>query len=123
MPAASNGSNIDRRDFIGSRWGTASGALVAEIASVLVQARPERLDAAARAIAALSGVQIYGRDPKGKLVVVIEGADVGAIGTTLNRISRMPDVLTAALVFHGTDLVDVTRSQESGNEPGRNGSP
>jgi periplasmic nitrate reductase NapD len=74
-----------------------------EIASILVQARPEKLDAVARAIEALPGTQIYSRDPKGKLVVVIEARDVGSIGTTLNTISSLPHVLTAALVFHGTD--------------------
>jgi len=97
-------SEVDRRKFINGRWATgADSAAVAEIASILVQVRPERLDAAARAIEALPGTEIYSRDPKGKLVVVIESADVGAIGTTLNTISLMPDVLTAALVFHGTD--------------------
>jgi nitrate reductase NapAB chaperone NapD len=29
--------------------------------------------------------------------------DVGSVGATLNTISMMPEVLTAALVFHGTD--------------------
>ena len=74
---------------------------MSEIASILVQARPERLDEAAQAIEALPGTQIYSRDPKGKLVVVIEASDVGSIGATLNTISLMPNVLTAALVFHG----------------------
>ena len=64
---------------------------MSEIASILVQARPERLDAAARAIEALPGTQIYSRDPKGKLVVVIEASDVGSIGATLNTISLMPE--------------------------------
>jgi nitrate reductase NapD len=94
---------VDRRKFLNGRWGTATAGTVFEIASILVQARPERLDAAARDIEALPGTQIYSRDPKGKLVVVIEAGDVGSIGTTLNIISLMPDVLTAALVFHGTD--------------------
>jgi nitrate reductase NapD len=98
--------NVNRRKFINGRWSTrvddnAPGAV--EIASILVQARPERLDAAARAIEALPDTQIYSRDPRGKLVVVIETGDVSAIGATLNTISMMPDVLTAALVFHGTD--------------------
>jgi periplasmic nitrate reductase NapD len=99
-------SGVDRRKFINGRWSMRAeenplGS--AEIASVLVQARPERLGAAARAIEALPGTQIYSRDPKGKLVVVIEGANVGTIGSTLTTISTMPDVLTAALVFHATD--------------------
>lgn len=95
---------LDRREFINGHWTTRDVAVDAtEIASILVQVRPERLDEAARAIEALPGAQIYTRDPRGKLVVVIEAPQVGAIGTTLNTISLMPHVLTAALVFHGTD--------------------
>jgi periplasmic nitrate reductase NapD len=98
--------NVDRREFINGRWTAGEGKQATssfEIASILVQARPERLDAAARAIEKLPGTQIYTRDSKGKLVVVVEASDVGGIGATLNAISLMPDVLTAALVFHGTD--------------------
>jgi nitrate reductase NapAB chaperone NapD len=61
------------------------------------------LDAAALAIESLPGTQIYSRDPRGKLVVVIEATDVSQIGATLNTISLMPDVVTAALVFQATD--------------------
>ena len=103
MPRTPGIPDVDRREFINGRW-TASGVPPSfEIASILVQARPERLDAAAHAIEALPGTQIYSRDPRGKLVVVIEASDVGALGTALNQISLMPDVLTAALVYHGTD--------------------
>ena len=95
---------VDRRKFINGRWTDAEDAPEpAEIASILVQARPERLDAVARAIESLPGAQIYSRDPKGKLVVVLETRDVGSIGESLNIISSMPNVLTAALVFHATD--------------------
>ena len=97
---------VDRRRFINGHWtprveGCAPASV--EIASILVQARPEKLDTAARAIEVLPGAQIYSRDPKGKLVVVIGALDVGSVGATLNTISMMPEVLTAALVFHGTD--------------------
>ncbi len=97
--------SVDRRKFINGRWAAANGAAsdAVEIASILIQARPERLESVARAVEALPGAQIYSRDPKGKLVVVLEARDVGSIGATLNRISMLPDVLTAALVFHGTD--------------------
>ena len=100
--------SVDRRKFINGRWSVRAEENppgTAEIASILVQTRPERLAAAARAIEALPGAQIYSRDPKGKLVVVIEAENVGTIGETLNTISAMPDVLTAALVYHATDDV------------------
>jgi periplasmic nitrate reductase NapD len=98
--------SVDRRDLLKGRWAKVRGdrkQTGVEIASILVQARPERLDAAARAIEALPGTEIYGRDPKGKLVVVVEAVNVGAVGALLNTISMLPEVLTAALVFQGTD--------------------
>lgn len=98
---------VDRRKFMNGRWDARAGGgdSIAEIASILVQARPDRLDAVSQAIEALPNTQIYARDPRGKLVVVIEASDVGTIGSTLNTISLLPNVLTAALVFHGTDEV------------------
>jgi periplasmic nitrate reductase NapD len=99
-------SNVDRRKFLNGRWPGRAKAQANkrfEVASLLVQVRPERLDTVARIIAGLPGSQIYSRSPQGKLVVVIEADNVGDIGITLNLISSMPHVLSAALVFHGTD--------------------
>jgi periplasmic nitrate reductase NapD len=105
MTETSPTDRVDRRKFLNGQW--SAGAVEAgdrfEIASILVQARPERLEAVARRIEGLPGVQIHGRDPKGKLVVVIEASGAGSIGATLNAISSMPDVLTSALVFQGSD--------------------
>ena len=97
---------MDRRKFINGRWSTRAGNNrpgFTEIASILVQARPERLGGVSRAIEALPGTQIFCRDPKGKIVVVLETPDVATIGETLGTISGLPDVLTASLVFHATD--------------------
>jgi nitrate reductase NapD len=99
--------SIDRRKFMNGGWigqGRGQSPDIVEIASILVQTRPERLETTAQAIEALPGAQIYSRDPKGKLVVVIEAADTGSIGATLNAISSMPHILTAALVFQGSDI-------------------
>jgi nitrate reductase NapD len=106
MAHTSPKDSVDRREFLNGEWSTPAdrnATTRSEIASILVQARPERLDAAARAIESLPGTQIYSRDPKGKLVVVIEATDVGQIGATLNTISLLPEVVTAALVFQATD--------------------
>jgi len=48
----------------------------------------------------LQGCEIYGRDSKGKLVVVVDAPDAGALGTTLNTIALLPNVYSASLVFH-----------------------
>lgn len=97
---------IDRRAFISGRIADPDPLVAppgAEIASVLVQARPERLSDVASAILAIAGCEIHARDPKGKLVVVIEASSAGAIGATLNNIALLPDVFSASLVFHATE--------------------
>jgi nitrate reductase NapD len=75
----------------------------AEIASILVQARPERLAEVEAEIAALPGCEIHGRDARGKLVVVTEAPDAGSLGTMLNTIQSLRDVYSAALVFHAIE--------------------
>jgi nitrate reductase NapD len=97
---------IDRRSLITGRVLTADRVLAppgGEIASILVQARPERLDDVAAAILALPGCEIHGRDARGKLVVVVDAPDAGSLGTTLNTIALLPHVHAASLVFHAID--------------------
>lgn len=97
---------IDRRAFISGQIADPDALVVppgAEVASVLVQARPQRLDDVAAAILAIGGCEIHARDPKGKLVVVIEASSAGVIGAILNTIALLPDVFSASLVFHATD--------------------
>jgi periplasmic nitrate reductase NapD len=97
---------IDRRAFIAGRVVDPNRVITppdAEIASILVQARPACLTQVEAAIAAIAGCEIFGRDPRGKLVVVIETSDADAIGSTLNTIALLPDVFSASLVFHAID--------------------
>lgn len=94
---------INRRELISGTRAGIRAAGTADIASVLVQARPERIGEVEQAIVALAGCEIHGRDPRGKLVVVIEAPDAGAVGATLNAIALLPDVLSANLVFHAID--------------------
>ncbi len=98
---------LNRRALITGRALTAERVVAppgGEIASILVQARPERLDAVEAGILALSGCEIYGRDPRGKLVVVVDSPDAGSLGTTLNTIALLPHVHSASLVFHAIDV-------------------
>jgi nitrate reductase NapD len=97
---------IDRRSLMRGRLLNPDRVIAppgGEIASILVQARPERLAGVETAILALAGCEIHGRDPKGKLVVVVDAPDAGMIGSTLNVIALLPDVYSASLVFHAID--------------------
>ena len=99
-------SAIDRRALITGRLIRPDRVVTppgGEIASILVQARPERLGEVEAAIVALAGCEIYGRDPLGKLIVVVDAPDAGTLGSTLNTIALLSDVYTASLVFHAID--------------------
>jgi nitrate reductase NapD len=99
-------SAVDRRAFISGRVVDPDRVVApphGEIASILVQARPDRLAEVEAAIAALDGCEVHARDPKGKLVVVIEAANAGALGAMLNTIALLPHVYSASLVFHAVD--------------------
>ena len=99
-------STLNRRALITGRVLTADRVVAppgCEIASIIVQARPERLAALEAAITALAGCEIHGRDPRGKLIVVTEAPDSGSLGTLLNTIQSLPDVYSAALVFHAIE--------------------
>jgi periplasmic nitrate reductase NapD len=104
MPPAQ--SILDRRALISGRLADPNALVTppgAEIASVLVQARPDRLDDVEAGIVAIAGCEVHARDPKGKLVVVIEAANAGALGATLTAIALLPNVFSASLVFHAID--------------------
>jgi nitrate reductase NapD len=97
---------IDRRAFISGRVGNPDPVIAppgGEIASILVQARPERLAEVEAAILAIAGCEVHARDPKGKLVVIVDAPEAGIIGSTLNKLALLPDVYTASLVFHAID--------------------
>ena len=97
---------INRRALITGRALSADPVVAppgGEIASILVQARPEHLAEVEADVVALAGCEIHGRDPRGKLVVVVEASDAGALGSTLNTIALLPHVHSASLVFHAID--------------------
>ncbi len=98
--------SVDRRAFVSGQWREADPAAAeaqGDIASILVQVKPEHLDEVEGKIIALAGCEIHGRDPCGKLIVVVEGTNTSDIGTTLNTIAITEHVLSAALVFHASD--------------------
>ena len=98
---------IDRRALITGRILNADRVVAppeGEIASIIVQARPENLDEVAAAITSLAGCEVHGRDPRGKLIVVVDAPDTGSLGTTFNTISLLPHVHSASLVFHATAI-------------------
>ncbi len=88
-----------RRDFLQGR------ALTTEmhIASLLVQARPERLAAVEAVLLDLPGVESHGSNGAGKLIVTVETYSDAELVDTINRIETSKDVIVASLVYHQTE--------------------
>jgi periplasmic nitrate reductase NapD len=98
---------IDRRALITGRVISSERVTLppgGEIASILVQARAEHLDAVEAAILALPGCEVHGRDVRGKLIVVVDAPDASALGTMLTTMSQLAHVHAASLVFHAIDI-------------------
>ena len=70
------------------------------VASLVVHARPERVEELEQAIAAFTGVEVAAADRSGKLVVTIEADNERSIRHRLDAISALPAVLSASIVAH-----------------------
>lgn len=71
-----------------------------QIASVVVQARPENMADIEVAIHAMADLEIYGADPAGKLVIVIDAETDGDLLDTIRAVEALDGVITASLVYH-----------------------
>jgi nitrate reductase NapD len=101
----------NRRQVIRGQWVVSTARLpspegATEIASILVQTRPERLQAVEAAISTIPGAEVFQRDERGKMVVVVEAFGTDPVGEMLTRISLLPDVITATLVYHAIDAAE-----------------
>jgi nitrate reductase NapD len=106
-------ATLNRRALITGRVLTADRVVAppgCEIASIIVQARPERLDELEAEITALPGCEIHGRDPRGKLVVVTEAPDAGSLGTCSTPSSRCRTSIRPRSSFHAIETPESGRA-------------
>ena len=73
------------------------------ITSLVVRARPERVDPIASQIAAMPGMEVHATDPAGKLVVVLETASLREVTDRIGDLNAIDGVVTATLVYHQTE--------------------
>ena len=72
------------------------------ISSAVVSVLPERRDEVLRTLATLPGVEIHQRDAS-KIVIVMEAAESGILGSRLAEIASWQGVLSANMVFEQVD--------------------
>lgn len=79
------------------------------LASAIIQVRPERLSWVCRQIAATPGVEIHGEDPRGCLIITLEGAATAPLADILVQLRDLDGVLAADLVYQ--------HIEDDGSEP------
>ena len=68
------------------------------ISSAVVSVLPHHQAEVARALSAMSGVEVFHQGPS-KIVIVMEAEESGVIGERLSEIASMTGVLSANMVF------------------------
>ncbi len=76
------------------------------LASLVAYVRPEWLDRTEEAVARIPGMEVHGRDDKGKLVIVIEAASDGELSERIDEVDRLAGVLVTALVYQAHETRD-----------------
>ncbi len=83
------------------RGNTAGGGV--HISSLVVHCRPEFIETIISAIAALPDVTVPEHDETGKLVVLLETANEGAVMERISALEALSGVISVALVYHQID--------------------
>jgi nitrate reductase NapAB chaperone NapD len=73
------------------------------ISGIVMACRPEDLEATASAVDALAWADVHYTDPRGRLVVTIEAADLDESVERLKELQNLPRVLTADLAQYCLD--------------------
>mgnify|MGYP000138553499 CR=1 FL=1 len=76
------------------------------ITSLVVQARPQSMDALKEAVAAFDGAEVHNAGDDGKFVVVLETDTLYDVTDTTNAIARLDGVINATLVYHQIEQAD-----------------
>ena len=88
------------------------------IASLVVHAYPDHLDAVRTAIAAMEGAEVHGVSEAGKLVATLETPDADTMMVSIGEIQRLPGVLAATLVYQYSDtLAAMNEEIDDANSP------
>ena len=95
-------SGATRRDIITARFARHS----AHVASLLVQAWPERIPALLSELNGLRGVEVHQSDPKGKIILTVEAPSDRRLLAAISEIEAAEGVVTASLVYHEIEDAD-----------------
>ncbi len=79
------------------------------IASVLVQAWPNKIPAIESELTRLAGVESHGSSETGKLILTLEAENDAGLVETMDHIQMVEGVVNVSLVYHHMEAMDDAR--------------
>jgi len=73
------------------------------ISSLVVKTRPASLEKVQASIESIPGVEVFGRNEDGRLVVVLDSIDSQQASNTISDIQNRADILSASLIYQYDD--------------------
>lgn len=73
------------------------------ISSALVHTHPTNATAVKARLTALSGVEVHGISPEGKIIVTIESSDDDSTIAAYTRIGQLEGVLAIAMIYNQSE--------------------
>jgi len=85
-----------RRDLISGRFSQQSF----HIASLLVQAWPDKIPGLTVQFNALEGIEVHDTDGNGKMILSVEAKDDSGLMGAITKVEQTQGVITTSLVYH-----------------------
>ena len=70
------------------------------ISGIVVHASPDKIDTVRPQLEQIPGVEVHAASAEGKMVVTIEKSDDREATDVFEEISRIPGILSTAMVYH-----------------------
>ncbi len=70
------------------------------ISGIVVHAAPQNTEAVRTQLESIPGVEVHAASELGKMVVTLEKSSEQETADTFEQISKMPEVLSTAMVYH-----------------------
>jgi len=81
------------------------------ISGIVVHAAPQKIEAVRTQLENIPGVEVHGASELGKMVVTMEKANDQETADTFGEISKLPGVLSTAMVYHHFEPEDVETAE------------
>ena len=70
------------------------------VSSLVIFTRPNNIESVSGVLESLTGVEVHGANPEGKLVITLESEGRAQIVETVDKIEAITGVISTSLIYH-----------------------